>query len=280
MADLPPIPKVSKFKIALCQLKVTMDKAQNIIEACKSIEDAAQKGAMLVVLPEMWNCPYSSDNFSRFAEDFNDRNTSPSFMMLSEVAHSQGITIVGGSVPERCGGRLYNTSCVFGADGKLIAKHRKVHLFDINMPGEISFKESDIFTAGDKPTVVDTDVGHIGIGICHDIRFPELSMLYASRGVHLICYPGAFNMSTGEALWELLFVATCSPARASSGSYIIWGHSTLVGPFGEIIATAGCEETTVIAEVDYSMIQLRRESLPLEKQKRGDIYKVVDYFMD
>ncbi|KAF5192414.1 Nitrilase/cyanide hydratase and apolipoprotein N-acyltransferase family protein [Thalictrum thalictroides] len=138
--------KVTKFKIALCQLRVTFDKCK----VRKSIEDATQKGAMLVVLPEMWNCPYSSDNFSSFAEDFNDGNASPSFVMLSEVARSQGITIVGESVPEHCGGKLYNTSCVFGADGKLIAKHRKVHLFDINLPGEISFKESDTITAGDK----------------------------------------------------------------------------------------------------------------------------------
>ncbi|KAL5728642.1 omega-amidase [Ranunculus cassubicifolius] len=279
-------PFVPKFNIALCQLKVTSDKEVNISRASKSIQDAAQRGVKLVVLPEMWNCPYSSENFSSFAEDFSDQNASPSFMMLSKVAGCEGITIVGGSIPEYCRGRLYNTCCVFGSDGKLIAKHRKVHLFDVNMPEDISFKESDSFTAGDKPTIVDTDVGRIGIGICHDMRFPELSLLYSSRGAQLICYPGAFNMSTGEALWEIvqraraadnqLFVATCSPSRDSCGSYMIWGHSTLVGPFGEVIATAGHEETTIISEVSYSSIQQRRENLPLAKQRRGDIYKFSD----
>lgn len=277
---------MSKFKIALCQLSVTSDKERNIANAREAIEHAAQNGSKLVVLPEIWNCPYSVENLSKYAEEIESEDVSPSFSMLSEVARAQGITIIGGSIPERDGGRLYNTCCVFGTDGKLKAKHRKLHLFDVDIPGDITFKESDTLTAGDEATIVDTDVGKIGIGICHDIRFPELAMLYAARGAQLLCYPGAFNMSTGQLLWELmqraravdnqLFVATCSPARDTNASYITWGHSTLVGPFGEIIASTGHEEATVFAEIDYSLIQFRRENLPLEKQRRGDIYRLID----
>nr|XP_023886812.1 omega-amidase, chloroplastic-like isoform X1 [Quercus suber] len=274
---------ITKFKIGLCQLSVTSEKNHNLACACNSIKAAVKCGARLVVLSEMWNCPYSNDYFAKFAEDFENEDASPTFSMLSEAACSHGITIVGGSVPESSDGQLYNTSCVFGPDGKLKAKHRKVHLFDIEIPGDITFKESDFFAAGDKPTIVDTDVGRIGIGICHDIRFPELAALYRGKGAHIICYPGAFNISTGELLWEVmqraraadnqLFVATCSPSRDSSGSYAIWGHSTLVGPqSGEIIATSGHEETLVVAEIDYSKIELQRKGLPLDKQKRADIY--------
>nr|XP_023892621.1 omega-amidase, chloroplastic-like [Quercus suber] len=273
---------ITKFKIGLCQLSVTSEKNQNLVCARNSIKAAVECGARLVVLPEMWNCPYSNDYFAKFAEDFENEDASPTFSMLSEAACSHGITIVGGSVPESSDGRLYNTSCVFGPDGKLKAKHRKIHLFDIEIPGDITFKESDFFAAGDKPTIVDTDVGRIGIGICHDIRFPELAALYRAKGARIICYPGAFNISTGELLWEVmqraraadnqLFVATCSPSRDSSGSYAIWGHSTLVGPSGEIIATSGHEETVVVAEIDYSKIELQRKGLPLDKQKRADIY--------
>lgn len=136
----------------------------------------------------MWNCPYSTEYFAKFAEDFGDEDDDgfPSFSVLSQAASLYGITIVGGSMPERDNDRLYNTCCVFGPDGKLIAKHRKVstflyilvyrwwsnitclviiryyvidlqvHLFDCYVPGDISFKESDTFTAGDKPTIVDT----------------------------------------------------------------------------------------------------------------------------
>ncbi|KAF3962588.1 hypothetical protein CMV_012910 [Castanea mollissima] len=234
---------ITKFKIGLCQLSVTSEKNQNLACAHNSIKAAVKCGASLVVLPEMWNCPYSNDYFAKFAEDFENEDASPTFSMLSEAACSHGITIVGGSVPESSDGQLYNTSCVFGPDGKLKAKHRKIHLFDIEIPGDITFKESDFFAAGDKPTIVDT-------------------------GAPIICYPGDFNISTGELLWEVmkraraadnqLFVASCSPSRDSSGSYAIWGHSTLVGPSGEIIATSGHEETVVVAEIDYSKIELQR----------------------
>ncbi|RZC49405.1 hypothetical protein C5167_017838 [Papaver somniferum] len=284
--QLPTSP-VTKFKIALCQLSVTADKERNIAHARKAIEEAVEKGAQLVVLPEIWNSPYANDSFPVYAEDIDaGGDASPSTAMLSEVARNLKVTIVGGSIPERCGDKLYNACCLFGKDGKLLAKHRKVHLFDIDIPGKITFMESKTLTAGENPTIVDTDVGRIGIGICYDIRFHELAMLYAARGAHLICYPGAFNMTTGPLHWDLLqraraidnqlYVATCSPARDAGAGYVAWGHSTLVGPFGEVLATTEHDEAIIIGEIDYSLIELRRTNLPLEKQRRGDLYQLVD----
>ncbi|KAK3220367.1 hypothetical protein Dsin_014337 [Dipteronia sinensis] len=287
------LPTISKFKIGLCQLSVTLDKNQNLIHARNSIKVAVEQGAKLVVLPEMWNCPYSIDYFAKYAEDFDDdKDASPSFSLLSEAASCHGITIVGGSMPEWNDGQLYNTCCVFGPDGKLKAKHRKIHLFDTDIQGDISFKESDTFSAGDEPTIVETEMGRIGVGICHDIRFPELALLYRAKGAHIICYPGAFSMSTGELFWELvqraraadnqIFVATCSPSRDSTGFYKIWGHSSLVAPVfeqvlsGEMIATSGCEETVVVAEIDYSAIELQRHNIPLERQRRRDVYEFIN----
>ncbi|MBA0806878.1 hypothetical protein Gohar_022721, partial [Gossypium harknessii] len=207
------------FKIGICQLAVTPDKERNIQHARKAIEEAAQKGAQLVVLPEIWNSPYSDDGFPVYAEDIDaGHDASPSTAMLSEVSSRLKITVVGGSIPERCGDKLYNTCCVFGTDGKLKAKHRKIHLFDIDIPGKITFMESKTLTAGETPTIVDTvhaDVGRIGVGICYDIRFQELAMIYASRGAHLLCYPGAFNMTTGPLHWELL-----QRARILNNSYM------------------------------------------------------------
>ncbi|KAK9078940.1 hypothetical protein SSX86_002999 [Deinandra increscens subsp. villosa] len=264
-----PVPPVSKFMIGLCQLSVTADKERNIAHARLAIEEAAEKGAKLVVLPEIWNSPYSNDSFPVYAEDIDaGADSSPSTTMLSEVACSLKITIVGGSIPERSGDKLYNTCCVFGTDGKLKAKHRKIHLFDINIPGKIVFEESKTLTAGGTPTVVDTDVGRIGIG------------------AHLLCYPGAFNMTSGPLHWELLqraravdnqlYVATCSPARDAGSEYVAWGHSTLVGPFGEVLATTEHDEAIIISEIDYSLLGPRRTNLPLQKQLRGDLYSLVD----
>ncbi|XP_059633191.1 omega-amidase, chloroplastic-like isoform X3 [Cornus florida] len=257
-----PTPPVTKFKIALCQLSVTTDKERNIVHARKAIEEAAEKGSQLVVLPEIWNSPYSNDSFPVYAEDIDaGGDATPSTAMLSELSRSLHITIVGGSIPERSGDRLYNTCCVFGNDGKLLAKHRKIHLFDIDIPGQMTFKESKTLTAGETPTIVDT-------------------------GAHLLCYPGAFNMTTGPLHWELmqraraadcqLYVATCSPARDAGAGYVAWGHSTLVGPYGEVLATTEHDEAIVIAEIDYSLIDLRRTYLPFQKQRRGDLYQLVD----
>ncbi|KAL8054398.1 hypothetical protein ABFX02_05G134900 [Erythranthe guttata] len=282
-----PTPPITKFKIGLCQLRVTADKLRNILHTRTALEEAAAKGAKLVVLPEIWNSPYSNDSFPVYAEDIDSGfDASPSTAMLSEVARLLKITIIGGSIPEKSGGKLYNTCCVFGPDGNLKAKHRKIHLFDIDIPGKITFKESKTLTAGETPTTVDTEVGRIGIGICYDIRFQELAMLYAARGAQLICYPGAFNMTTGPLHWELLqraravdnqlYVATCSPARDADAGYVAWGHSTLVGPFGEVLATTEHDEAIIISEIDYSQIELRRTNLPLEKQRRGDLYQLVD----
>ncbi|BAT78016.1 Omega-amidase protein [Vigna angularis] len=283
-----PSPPLSKFKIGLCQLSVTPDKDRNIAHARTAIQDAASKGAQLVLLPEIWNSPYSNDSFPVYAEDIDaGADASPSTAMLSELSRLLKITIVGGSIPELSGGRLYNTCCVFGTDGKLLAKHRKIHLFDIDIPGKITFIESKTLTAGETPTIVDTEVGRIGIGICYDIRFPELAMIYAARGAHLLCYPGAFNMTTGPLHWELLqraratdnqlYVATCSPARDTGSGYVAWGHSTLVGPFGEVLATTEHDEAIIIAEIDYSILEQRRTNLPVTKQRRGDLYQLVDF---
>lgn len=285
---LPPSPIGGKVKVALCQLSVTEDKTENIKNAKNKIKEAAKAGAKLIILPEMWNCPYSNDSFPIYAEEIDSgtKGSSPSTEMLSETAKIADVTIVGGSIPERRDGKLYNTCCVYGKDGKLLGKFSKMHLFDIHIPGKISFKESDTLTPGNAPLVVDTDIGRIGIGICYDIRFPELAMIYNSRGVHLICYPGAFNMTTGPLHWELLakaravdnqvFVATCSPARSLSSSYTAWGHSTIVGPFAEILATTEHEEAIVFADLDFSEIETRRQNMPLETQRRGDIYALED----
>lgn len=136
-AGLPPAlplpsPLLTKFKIGICQLAVTPDKERNIQHARKAIEEAAQKGAQLVVLPEIWNSPYSNDSFPVYAEDIDaGHDASPSTAMLSEVSSRLKITVVGGSIPERCGDKLYNTCCVFGTDGNLKAKHRKVEALTI-----------------------------------------------------------------------------------------------------------------------------------------------------
>ena len=275
-----------QVKLALCQLAITDDRQKNIQTARHAVQEAAASGAELVMLPEMWNCPYSNDSFPTFAEDVSS-GYSPSYAFMSDIAKQNKIVLVGGSIPERVDGKLFNTCFIFGKTGKLLGRHRKVHLFDIDIPGKITFKESETLTPGDSATVIDTEVGRIGVGICYDIRFPELATLYAARGAQILMYPGAFNMTTGPAHWELLqraravdnqlFVAMCSPARDESGSYVAWGHSTVVSPFGEVLATTEHRPGIVYADLDLSEVGMRRQNMPMRYQKRSDLYALVDY---
>ncbi|CAH1242035.1 NIT2 [Branchiostoma lanceolatum] len=272
----------SKFKIALVQLFVTANKSENLARASKLISQAAGGGANLVALPECFNSPYGTKYFPEYAEKIPGESTN----MLAKAAKDNKVFLVGGSIPEEDGGKLYNTSTVFNPEGELIAKFRKVHLFDIDVPGKIRFQESETLSPGSGLVTFDTPYCKVGLAICYDIRFPELAQIYTRRGCKLLLYPGAFNMTTGPAHWELLqrgraldnqlYVGTISPARDEKASYVAWGHSTLVNPWGEVVAKAGHEEEIVYSDVDLSYVDEVRSSIPTSNQRRADIYKLQD----
>eukprot|EP01098_Paradermamoeba_levis_P010516 TRINITY_DN4418_c0_g1_i1.p1 TRINITY_DN4418_c0_g1~~TRINITY_DN4418_c0_g1_i1.p1 ORF type:complete len:207 (+),score=58.08 TRINITY_DN4418_c0_g1_i1:467-1087(+) len=205
--------------------------------------------------------------------------------MLKEEAQANKVYLIGGSFPEKDGDKIYNTCHIFGPSGELLGKHRKVHLFDIDIPGKITFKESEILAAGSSLTVIDTEFCKIGVGICYDIRFAELAQkMTAVTGCQMLVYPGAFNMTTGPAHWELLqrgraldnqlYVATVSPARNPQSSYQAWGHSTVCNPWGEVIATTQHEEAIIYADIDLDRVEEVRKQIPIRNQKRPDLYHV------
>jgi predicted amidohydrolase len=171
----------------------------------------------------------------------------------------------------------------FSPTGELLAKHRKMHLFDINIPGKIKFIESEVLSAGSSPTLIETEYGMIGLGICYDIRFPELAMIGARKGAFLMVYPGAFNMTTGPLHWELLararavdnqvYVAMCSPARNTEGKgYVAWGHSSVVDPNAEVVVTTDEKEGIVECELSPQRIAEVRGGIPVTGQRRFDVY--------
>ncbi|KAI0218081.1 Omega-amidase NIT2 [Lamellibrachia satsuma] len=161
-----------------------------------------------------------------------------------------------------------------------------MHLFDVDIPGGITFMESKTFTPGDAFATFDTPYCKVGLGICFDIRFPEFSKLYVDQGCELLVFPSAFSMTTGPAHWELLtrarasdnqlYVAMVSPARDETATYVAWGYSSLADPWGQIIAKAGHEETIVYGDIDLDFVKKVRGQMPLMKQRRQDIYRVTD----
>jgi omega-amidase len=267
-------------RLALIQLAVSASKPDNLARAARLIKEAASKGANIVALPECFNSPYGTSYFPEYAEPI----PGPSTETLVRAARENNIYLIGGSIPENDGGKIYNTCTVYDPKGDLIAKHRKVHLFDIEIPGKIKFKESETLSPGNNFSFFDTPLCRIGIGICYDIRFAEMAQIYAKNGCKLLIYPGAFNMTTGPAHWELLtraraldnqlYVATVSPARDENASYVAWGHSSAVSPWGEVVATTGHEENIVYADIDLGLVDQIRGQIPLSVQRRNDLYEV------
>lgn len=272
----------SPLKLALIQMPVGRDKAANVALACAKITDAARLGAEMVVLPEMFNCPYSNDFFRAYAEP----QGGDTWRAMAACARENGVLLVAGSMPELDGERVYNTSFVFDRSGEQIARHRKMHLFDIDVVGGQRFRESETFSAGKEVTVFDSEFGRMGLCVCFDIRFPELARLMALKGAQAIIAPGAFNMTTGPAHWELLFrlravdnqlfTIGVAPARDESGVYVSYGNSIVCSPWGEVLYRAGAEETTLIAELDLSRNTSIRAQLPLLSALRHDLYRIVE----
>jgi predicted amidohydrolase len=280
-------------KLACVQLASGPDKAANLQHAADKVREAAAAGAKIVVLPECFNSPYGCDHFPSYAETLLPSPPtpaqSPSFHALSAMARDNAIYLIGGSIPELALNpttnqkTYYNTSLTFSPTGALLGTHRKVHLFDISIPGKITFKESDVLSPGNTLTLIRLpEYGLIAVAICYDVRCPELATIAARKGCFALIYPGAFNTTTGPLHWRLLgqaravdnqlYVALCSPARDMSAGYHAWGHSLVVDPMAEVLVEAEEGETIVSAQLDGERIEEARRGIPLRDQRRFDVY--------
>ena len=266
------------MKLALCQTPVTASLKENHAAMERAVRKAAEQGAQLVCLPEMWACPYDNAAFPKYAEP----DGGLTWKRLREAARANGIWLVGGSVPEREGEKLYNTCYVFSPGGEQVAKHRKVHLFDIDVPGGQRFMESEVFTPGDTLTVFDTPFGKVGVAICFDIRFAEWFRMMALAGAKLILVPGAFNMTTGPAHWELslrmravdnqCFAAGCAPARDEGASYVSYGNSLVSDPWGTVLGRLDAEADVLVCDLDLGYADAVRTQIPILSGRRTELY--------
>jgi len=266
------------MKLAIIQMNVGFDKKENLKVMEKHLKRAGEAGADIAILPEMFNCPYSNKYFKDYAE----KSGGESYAAMSRVASENNFYLVGGSIPEIDGTDIYNTSFVFDRRGNEIARHRKVHLFDIDIVGGQRFFESETFKAGNDFTVFDTEFGKMGLVICFDARFPEICRLVALQDAKVLFVPGAFNMTTGPLHWEILFrlravdnqyfTVGASPARDENSVYVSYGNSIAVDPWGRILYKADAEEAMGIVDLDLNEIDKVREQLPLLKAMRNDLY--------
>ena len=268
------------IRIALCQLLVTENKADNLARARVQLLRAADAGASMAILPEMFSIAYRAELFAPNGDEFP---AGDSFAMLSATARETGLTVIGGSVPERAGKALYNTCACYGPDGALMGAYRKAHLFDVDVPGKFRFFESEVLGPGNAlPLILDHAPVKTGIGICFDIRFPEWGRFIMEAGADLYALPAAFARNTGPRHWELLlraraldnqlFVAGVAPAQTPHS----YGHSLLATPDGKVQYDCGEAEGVFVVPLDMDLLQEMRSSIPVKANRRTDLYTLQD----
>lgn len=263
---------------AVVQLSSGADCALNLAVAEAHIRAAAASGARLVALPELFTCWGPPAVMAAAAEPLDG----PTGEALGRLAAELEIVLVAGSLAERVAGetRYANTSVVWGPRGERLAVYRKLHLFDVDLPGQAVYNESAQVRAGDEAVVVDTPWCRLGLAICYDLRFPELFRRLSRAGALVLVVPSAFTRATGEAHWELLtraravenlcYVLAPNQWGSISPTLEAHGHSLVIDPWGQVLARLESGVGWVAAPLDFSRQAELRQRLPALAHRRLD----------
>jgi predicted amidohydrolase len=263
---------MTRVVAGVVQMTSTADVEANLATAERLVADAAGRGATFVGLPE---------NFA-FLRSEGQPVPAPQAIegpwvgRMGEIARRHRITLLLGSLPEAMGvegdRRVHNTSVLLGPDGAVLATYRKIHLFDIDLPGLEHLKESRSVAPGDGPVVVDAGFALLGLTVCYDLRFPELYRELAFRGARVLTVPSAFTERTGKDHWEVLLRARAvenlayvfAPAQVGvhGKGRASHGHAMIVDPWGSIVAQVADGEGIAVAELDFDRLERLRRELP------------------
>jgi deaminated glutathione amidase len=264
------------YLAAAIQMNAGPDKAANLERAERLVRLGAARGANLVALPEVFNWRGKRNDQAAAAETLDGQ----SLTLMSRLARELQIHLVAGSITEHVAGdaRCYNTSVLLGPDGQQLAAYRKIHLFDVDLPGRVTVRESDAKLAGADVVTASTPLGAIGLSICYDLRFPELYRRLTFAGAQILSVPSAFTFPTGEAHWEPLIRARAienqayviAPAQFGPNiyGYSDYGNSMIVDPWGRVLARAADQEGVVVAPIDLEYQERVRRELPALKHAR------------
>jgi predicted amidohydrolase len=264
-------------KVALCQTNSGDDVVANEEQAFDLLEEAASGGADLAALPEVWPCQGAAPQVRAAAEPVPGPRTE----RLAEVARASGMWVHGGSVLELEGDRVYNTSVLFDRSGELVARYRKIHLFDADPPGGQPSRESYLYSPGDQVVTAETEFGRVGFSICYDVRFPELYRSLVLQGATIVFVPSAFRYETGKDHWDVLLRARAVEDQCfvvAAAQWGTWGpsgrerrnfgNSLVADPWGRVIARSDDGVGVTFAELDLSEIDRVRTVLPALRHRR------------
>jgi predicted amidohydrolase len=270
-----------KLDVAAVQLSSGADVAHNVEEALRLVNVAADRGATYVQLPEYFNFLGPFSGFAGAAETIPGATTT----CMADLAKSRALTLHLGSLLERSSAkdRFYNTSVVIGPSGAIVARYRKIHLFDVDVLGAIVHRESTIIASGEEIVVVRFEEFTLGLSICFDVRFPELYRNLALAGADVIAIPAAFNAVTGRAHWDLLvraravenhaFVVAAAQVGTTAEGIATYGHTLIVDPWGEVLAEATSDGPEVVmATLDLDEVARRRAQIAVMDFRRPEVY--------
>jgi predicted amidohydrolase len=263
---------------AVCQMRSTADGAGNLRQAEELVRAAAARGATFVATPENTNYLGPHSEKVRLAETIEG----PTCELFSRLARELSLHLLLGSFNEKSSvnERCYNSSVLFGPTGVLLAVYRKIHLFDVDVPDGVSFRESATVAPGADIVVAETPLGGVGLSICYDLRFGELYRALVARGASLLTIPSAFTATTGRAHWEILVRARAIESQAfvvapgqhgehgDSGLRESHGHSLIVDPWGRILAEAPDGVGFAVAEIDPAEVTRVRAAIPMAAHRR------------
>jgi predicted amidohydrolase len=263
-------PRPDRALAAVVQMTSTADVERNLETAEALVREARRRGASFVALPENFALLRSEGEPVTEAQLLDG----PWVARMAALARAHEVTLLLGSIPERIEGdsRVRNTSLLLGPDGAILAAYRKIHLFDIDLPGMEHLKESKSVVPGTELVVADTTIGRLGLSICYDLRFPELYRELVRRGAGVLAVPSAFTERTGKAHWEVLLRARAienlayvvAPAQVGhhGGGRASHGQAMIVDPWGVVVAQVADGEGVAVAELDFARQDRLRRDLP------------------
>jgi predicted amidohydrolase len=263
------------YLAAAVQMTASSVKEENLEKAATFVRLAAERGASLIVLPEVfsWRGPRAEEPAQV------ETIPGPTSERLRELVRRHQVYLLAGSFLEKSDeARSYNTSLLLSPQGELLAHYRKIHLFDVDIPGQVRVKESDTKKPGQELVACNTPLGGFGLSVCYDLRFPELYRGLADRGAEVIFVPSAFTFPTGAAHWEPLLRARAIENQAyiiapnqigkNAHGFADYGNSMIIDPWGKVIARAADKECFITAEIDRDYLEKVRRELPCLTHRR------------